>query len=239
MSTQTHIMAVGAHIHDAEVMAGAILARFAAAGHRATVVHATPGDKGNPALPPAEYEKVKLEEARLSAERLGAGMIVLPYKDAELPLSSGSRRVMARLLRTERPDIVLTHWRGSFHPDHYNTHCLVMDALGIAADPAVEIDGLDAHVTRQVFFPENWEDMTGFVPDLYFDISEVYDVWHDAMMLQGLFRGEVSRFPYREYYEGLSLMRGARVGKARAVALMRPPLGTGGEELAEPERMGD
>lgn len=217
-----HVVAVGAHIHDAEVMAGHLVALYTSAGHRGTFVHATPGEKGSQALSADEYRPVKLAEARRTAGRLGADVRFLPYADAELPLDHPTRLQFAALFRELRPDIVLTHWRGSFHPDHWRTHCLVMDGLHMAADPSVDVPGTP-HRTRWVFFPENWEDMTGFQPEMLVDISAVYDRWHAAMMEQGLFRGEVSRFHYREYYEGLSAVRGARAWTERAVALMRSP----------------
>jgi LmbE family N-acetylglucosaminyl deacetylase len=218
-----HVVAVGAHIHDAEVMAGHLIALYTSAGHRGTLVHATPGEKGSPTLPPDEYRPVKLAEARRTARRLGADVRFLPYEDAALPLDHDARLRFAALFRELRPDLVFTHWRGSFHPDHWRTHCLVMDGLRLAADAGVKIPG-EPHRTRWVFFPENWEDMTDFHPEILVDISPVYDRWHAAMMEQGLFRGEVSRFRYREYYEGLSSVRGARAWTQTAVALMRSPL---------------
>ncbi len=218
-----HIVAVGAHIHDAEVMAGHLVALYTSAGHRGTFVHATPGEKGSQTLSAEEYRPIKLDEARRTARRLGADVCFLPYPDAGLPLDQPTRLRFAALFRELRPDVVLTHWRGSFHPDHWRTHCLVMDGITMAADPAVDVPG-EPHRTRWVFFPENWEDMTDFRPEILVDVTPVYGRWHAAMMEQGLFRGEVSRFHYREYYEGLSAVRGARAWTSRAVALMRSPL---------------
>lgn len=224
-SESLHVVAVGAHIHDAEVMAGAILAGYVKAGHRATIIHATPGEKGHPSMSPADYEPIKLDEARRSAARLGADVRFMPYKDAELPLTEEVKWEVADLFRELRPDIVLTHWRGSFHPDHYNTHVLVVDAATRAADDSVRRPR-PPHAIRQLFFPENWEDMTGFVPDILLDVTGSYDIWHDAMMEHGLFRGEVSSFRYGEYYRGLSAARGALARCERAVALMRPRFAT-------------
>ncbi len=52
-------------------------------------------------------------------------------------------------------------------------------------------------------------------------MSDSYDTWLDAAGKYALFRGEVSAFPYRRYYESLSLVRGAECRCARAAALMR------------------
>lgn len=225
-SEKLHFVAVGAHIHDAEVMAGAILACYTSAGHRATIIHATPGEKGHPTMPYADYERIKLEEARRSAEVLGADVVFMPYKDAGLPLTEQVKWELADLFRKLKPDIVLTHWRGSFHPDHYKTHLLTVEAASYAADRAIPRED-PPHSIRQMFYAENWEDMTGFRCDVLVDVSSGYEQWHRAMMEHGLFRGEVSAFAYREYYEGLTAMRGALARCERAVALMRPRFSAG------------
>ena len=225
-SEQLHFVAVGAHIHDAEVMAGAILATYTNAGHRATIIHATPGEKGHPTMPYAEYERIKLDEARRSAAVLGADVIFMPYKDAELPLTEAVKWELADLFRELKPDIVFTHWRGSFHPDHYKTHLLTVEAATYAADATVKREH-PAHSIRQMFYAENWEDMTDFRSDILVDVSASYNRWHNAMMEQGLFRGEVSAFAYKEYYEGLTAMRGALARCERAVALMTPRFASG------------
>lgn len=176
-------------------------------------------------MPFEEYEAIKFDEARKSAALLGADVRFMPYKDAGLPLTEEVKWEVTDLLRELRPDIVLTHWRGSFHPDHYKTHVLTVEAATRAADERVQRTH-PPHAIKQLFFPENWEDMTDFVPDVLVDVTDSYSVWHEAMMEHGLFRGEVSAFRYGEYYRGLTAMRGALARCERAVALMRPRFAT-------------
>ena len=78
------------------------------------------------------------------------------------------------------------------------------------------------HGCWQVFYLDNWEDPTGFQPNTYVDISDVYELWHRGCMQHALFRGEVSQFNYRQYYEGLAMTRGALAGFAKATALVGP-----------------
>lgn len=225
-----HIVAIGAHIHDAEVMAGAVLANYTRNGHSATIIHVTPGEKGHPGVSPEVYEKTKRLEATQSAAVLGAEVVFLPYKDAELPLTTRTINSLASLLRQLQPDCILTHWRGSFHPDHFKTHCLAVEAARKSMDQTFE-DGQEACSSYPVFFCENWEDKTGFIPEILVDISDSYEVWLEAMMKHGLFRGEVSPFNYRAYYEGLVVERGALARTGRAVALMRSPFSSSVQNL--------
>jgi len=60
------------------------------------------------------------------------------------------------------------------------------------------------------------------VPDVYMDVSDVWDRYIEAIRCYSLFRGEVVSFPYEQWYRGASEMRGAEAGVRRAVALMRP-----------------
>jgi N-acetylglucosamine malate deacetylase 1 len=96
-----------------------------------------------------------------------------------------------------------------------------MQARFYAALPAIERTH-PAHSPTTILFPENWEDMDDFEPDLFLDISDVYDRWIEAASQYELFSGSVSGFRYREYYEALAVMRGCLSGFKRAVALKRP-----------------
>jgi len=49
-----HLLAIGAHIGDAEITAGLLVAKYAAAGHRTTLLHLTAGEKGTPKMDVAQ-----------------------------------------------------------------------------------------------------------------------------------------------------------------------------------------
>ncbi len=57
-----HIVAIGAHAGDMELTAGGVIAKYTMAGHRATLVHITPGEKGHPRLSAEEYKQQKMAE---------------------------------------------------------------------------------------------------------------------------------------------------------------------------------
>jgi len=64
------ILAVGAHIGDAEITAGLLVTKYAAAGHRATILHMTAGEKGNPRMDHREYRRQRVTEAQAAAAEL-------------------------------------------------------------------------------------------------------------------------------------------------------------------------
>lgn len=222
MKKQKHkIMVVGAHAGDPEIMAGGLVAKYTNAGHDAVLVHMTPGEKGHKTMSPEDYAEQKREEGYQAAEVLGAKAIFLPYKDAELPLNDEVKYQLCDIIRKEKPDIMVTHWKGSIHKDHEYTYHIVQDAIFYAALPAIKRE-LPAHGCYSQFFAENWEDPNGFEVDTYIDITESYQTWLEAARKYELFSGNVSSFRYLDYYKSLAVMRGCLSRNKYAVALMRP-----------------
>lgn len=215
------IMVVGAHAGDAEIMAGAVVAKYTEAGHQAVLVHMTPGEKGHQTLSPEEYSQQKHAEGLRAAEVLGAKAIFLPYKDAELPLNEAVKYELADIIRAEKPDTIITHWKGSMHKDHEYTHYIVQDAIFYAALPAIKRE-LPAHGCYNQLFAENWEDLEGFEVDTYVDITDSYQLWLNSIKEYELFSGNISTFRYMNYYQALAVLRGCLNRSQYAVGLMRP-----------------
>jgi hypothetical protein len=82
---------------------------------------------------------------------------------------------------------------------------------------------LPAHTVRALYFGENWEDPRDFRPTLYVDTSAGHEQWLRAIQAYELFRGGLSSFPYRRYYEALATIRGAEAGCDYAKAFTTLP----------------
>ena len=216
-----HIVVFGAHIGDAEITTGGVIAKYTREAHNATIVHLTRGEKGHPVLPPEEYEKQKTKEAEESAKILKADVRFLPYRDAELPVNNEVKLIICDAIRELKPDIIVTHWKGSFHRDHVNTYHNVTDGIFYAGLPAIKRK-LPAHHVKGLYFAENWEDPIDFKPEIYIDISETFGVWVDAISKHEFIREETSGFPYMDYYKALARVRGAESGFKYAEAFMIP-----------------
>jgi LmbE family N-acetylglucosaminyl deacetylase len=217
-----HILAIGGHAGDMDLTAGAVIAKYTQEGHKATFLHLTPGEKGHPRLSPEDYAKQKVEEAHKFAEIVGADVRFLAYKDAELPLNEEVKYQVCDVIREVKPDIIITHWKGSMHKDHEYTHHIVLDAQFYAALKTITRD-LPAHFARKMYFADNWEDPYDFNPEVFIDIPEdAYETWVRAMNVYAYARGETSGFPFIEYYKALTIVRGAPVGFKRAQAFAVP-----------------
>lgn len=215
------ILAIGAHMGD-EIAWGIALAAHRRQGHSIGLLHLTPGEKGHKTLTPVEYERQKREEAPRCAELLGAEMWALDYRDGELPTTDEVKLQVCDIIREAKPKLILTHWTGSMHKDHAATAEIMPDAIFYAGLPAFKRD-LPHHWCGRYLHGENWEDQRGYVPETFLEVTqEDIDVYEKAMLSYGLFRGEVSTFPYLEYYKSLARTRGCEVGLPFAVTFAVP-----------------
>src|SRR5579875_535097 len=213
------VLAIGAHAADMEFTCGQALASAVRRGGHAALLHLTLGEAGHPRLSRAAYAIQKKREAETAAQRLGASMRYFDYPDALLPYNDEVALKICDVIREVRPPVVITHWGGSSHKDHQNTHYLVNDAIFYAGLPAIDRPAGPAHAVRELFYAENWEDAKQFEPDTYLDCTDVYDTWLFAAQSYELFRGGLSSFRYADYYEALTITRGALGGFPRAIAL--------------------
>ncbi len=218
-----HLLVIGAHIGDAEITGGLIATKYAQAGHRVTILHMTAGERGNPTMDEQQYRAQRIREAQASAKIIGAQeCLILDHPDGELHADPPTIHAMCDTIRRLRPNIILTHWRGSFHRDHRACHEIVMEGAFLAALPAVKREH-PAHLLRGLYYLENWEDMEDYHPDLWVDVSDAFGAWVAACHEHELLRGEIA-FDYLRYYTALAVKRGAEIGVKHAVTVSLPPI---------------
>jgi N-acetylglucosamine malate deacetylase 1 len=230
MSPRT-VLAVGAHVGDMDLTAGPLLAQNALDGGRSVLLALTPGERGHPRLPVAEYREQKIAEAHAFAAGIGAEAIVYDdLSDGFLACTDGVAARLARDVRTVRPDLLLSHWPRSIHRDHEQASLLAERARYLSGLPGHEEhdDGPTGrrHGVRELLHTENWEDAEGFAADVVVEISEVaHRTWLDAIRGQAFARGETYGFRYIDYYDAQLVTRGCLARVDRAVALADPGRG--------------
>jgi LmbE family N-acetylglucosaminyl deacetylase len=214
------IMAIAAHPGDGLFTMGAAVAQQIARGGSGVFLSLSFGERGAPKdIPVKQYAEMQRTATEKAARLLGAEAVFLPYPDAEIPFNEESSLSLCDAIREHKPDIVITHWSGSWHKDHQNTHLMVHDAI-FFADLGTLDRKLPRHTVGKLYYAENWEDATDFKPDVYIDIEPVYDKWIQACDLYPMWRGQTGFFRYNDYYSSLATMRGCLSGFKRAVALM-------------------
>jgi N-acetylglucosamine malate deacetylase 1 len=218
---QSSIMAIAAHPGDAFFAMGAPVALQVRLGGQGSFLSLSLGEKGSSTIPPAHYGILQREASQRAAAMLSARASFLTYPDGQIPVNDEAKFAVCDLIRAYKPDVVVTHWRGSWHKDHKACYEIVNDAVFYAALPAI-LRKQPAHAVAKLFFADNWEDADGFKADTYLDITPVFQHWIDACAAFPMWRGE-NGFRYNDYYGSLAIERGCLSGSKYAVALMSPP----------------
>ncbi|MDQ2943416.1 MAG: PIG-L family deacetylase [Candidatus Dormibacteraeota bacterium] len=199
-------------------MGGALASAIAGRGEPAHLIHLTRGERGHPTLPAERFAEQLDEEMNRASRALN-----VPFRWAGLraPLSDArlgeACEAVQDLLVELRPAAVLTHWVGSWHPSHVQAHIAVRDAVTARRENGQPID---------LLYGENCEDLLGFNPTGFADVSSVQDDWRQALRAYDLYRrsesdaGSDSPVPYSSYYEAAMKVRGLQAGMERAQTVM-------------------
>lgn len=214
------IMAIAAHPGDGFFTMGATVAQQIHSGGAGVFLSLSIGERGAPRnIPVKQYGELQRTATDKAAQLIGATAVYLTYPDGQIPFNEESALAVCDVIRAEKPEIVVTHWSGSWHKDHQNCHLIVHDAIFFAGLQTME-RSKPAHSVAKLYYADNWEDATNFQADTYLDIDSVCDKWLQACDLYPMWRGQTGFFRYNDYYSSLAVMRGALSNYKRAVALM-------------------
>jgi LmbE family N-acetylglucosaminyl deacetylase len=131
------VLALGAHPDDIELSCAGTLARFVEAGTEVHLAVACLGDRGGP---DSSIAATRRDEARRSAELLGVPIEFLGFGDAAIPDTPEARDQFTRLIRSSRPNLILTHAPDDYHPDHVRVSELATQCAWFAASPGHRLD---------------------------------------------------------------------------------------------------
>jgi LmbE family N-acetylglucosaminyl deacetylase len=179
-------MLVVAHPDDSEFSSAGTVARLKDAGKRVVLIQVTSGDKGTPdaTTDPEELGRIREGEMRDAARRLGMDEVVfLRCADGSLMPDLELREKIVRMIRTHKPDVIITHdpFRPyALHPDHRAVGLATTDAVyPTARDPLYFPEhlreGLEPHKTAEIWF------FGAEQPDRFIDITETFERKMDAL----------------------------------------------------------
>ncbi len=174
MSAPLRLLIIGAHPDDADYAAGGLAALYRAADHVVHMVSLTNGDAGHHQLPGPELARRRKAEAAAAGNVIGSTYEVLDNHDGELLPTLENRRLVIRLIRSFRPDLVLTHRPNDYHPDHRYTSQLVQDAAYLVTVPAIVPEV--SHLSRDpviCYLPDDFQRPYPLQPAVAIDVGPV------------------------------------------------------------------
>ncbi len=183
------IICFGAHPDDCELKAGGVAALWAAKGHHVKFVSVTNGDIGHWREAGGPLARRRKAEVERCAKVLGIATEVLDIHDGELMPTLENRRLVTRLIRDWKADIVMSHRPNDYHPDHRYTGVLVQDSAYMVAVPyfCPDVPPLKKNPVF-LFYPDNFQKPNAFQADIVVSIDSVIEKKLDALdMLESQF----------------------------------------------------
>jgi LmbE family N-acetylglucosaminyl deacetylase len=174
MAGKVRVLFIGAHPDDCEFMAGGLASLYAKHGHVVKFVSLTNGDTGHFNQGGGALARRRAAEAQAASKVLGIEYDVIDHHCGELMPSLENRRVVIRLIRLFKPDLVLTHTPDDYHPDHRYTSILVQDSAYSVTVP-MQVP-LTPHLSVNPYYGYIFGTPTkslSFQPDVLIPIDEV------------------------------------------------------------------
>lgn len=204
--TRLSIVCVGGHPDDPESGCGGTLARYAALGHRVTILYLTRGERGIDGKSLDDAARIRTAESEAACRILGATPAFFGQIDGATELSHPHVETMRRLLAAAKPDLVFTHWPVDTHMDHQVASILTVRAW------------MGLNTARLYFFEVNAGSQTqGFLPNTYVDISPVVEQKKTALFAHV---SQDGRGIWREHHEIMAQWRGREAGVTAAEAFV-------------------
>ncbi len=192
------IICFGAHPDDCELQASGTAAMWAAKGHHVLFVSVSNGDIGHwreAGGPLARRRKAEVEAAH---KLLGIKGEILDIHDGEVLPTIENRRMITRLIREWKADIVMGHRPNDYHPDHRYTGVLVQDAAYMVTVPHFCPDVPYMKKNPAFFYyPDRFQKPNPFQPDVIISIDSVMEKKLDALaiMESQFYEGGANGYP--------------------------------------------
>ncbi len=176
------VIAFGAHPDDCELKVAGTAAKWAKLGHHVKFVSVTNGDIGHWGMAGGPLAQRRTAEVRQCAKLLGIESEVLDVHDGELLPTLENRKLLTKLIREWKADVVLSHRPNDYHPDHRNVGVLVQDAAYMVTVPyfCPDVPYLEKNPVF-LYYEDRFTKPTRFAADVVVAIDDVVGKKLDAV----------------------------------------------------------
>jgi LmbE family N-acetylglucosaminyl deacetylase len=176
------IIVFGAHPDDAEYKTAGVAVKWARLGHYVKLVSVTNGDIGHWKEAGGPLAQRRAAEAAACAKKLGVTSQVLDIHDGELLPSLENRKLITRVIREWKADIVIAHRPWDYHPDHRYVGVLIQDAAFMVTVPFIVPD-VPFLKKNPVFLysSDGFQKPYPFTPDIAVSVDDSFDQKLDGL----------------------------------------------------------
>lgn len=177
-----NVLAIGCHPDDLEIGCGGTLARYAARGDTVVMCHVANGNMGHVVLQPDELRLMRTKEAEAAGRLLGAVEVInLDVGDLEVDSANAATAdKLIGLVRTVKPDVIITHGPDDYMRDHVEVGRLVFDASFSSSVPHRLPDISVYGGIVPIYYMDTLAGVN-FLPEEYVDISDTMDTKLNAV----------------------------------------------------------
>ena len=176
MTPPLDILALAAHRDDVEQTCGGTLLKMAQRGHRTGILDLTQGEMGT-----RGSAEDRAREAAEAAKILRTSWRqALDIPDGRVENTWENRLKVVRVLREQRPRVViLPYWKGR-HPDHYTASVLGYEACFLAGLAKLDVEGATKpHRPFKIIYATLYYDVR---PTFVVDITEQFEARLESLM---------------------------------------------------------
>lgn len=176
------IVVFGAHPDDAEYKTGGTAVQWARQGHHVKLVSVTNGDIGHWREAGGPLAIRRATEAAACAKKLGVTSQVLDIHDGELMPTLENRKLITRIIREWRADMVIAHRPWDYHPDHRYVGVLVQDAAFMVTVPFIcpDIPPLQKNPVF-LYSSDGFQKPYPFTPDIAVAVDDAFEQKLDGL----------------------------------------------------------
>ena len=211
------LMVVSAHAADWVWRCSGTIAKYKKMGAEVCVVCLTHGERGESGelwkKEGANKENVmatRLAESKAVVEYLGVDDFEMwDYQDHPLVMSSEILDRLNEKMRIFKPTVIVTHdWHDDTNTDHVVASDITFTAFAMSKHKGIESETMTTNSIVQIYgFEPSQTERSGYVPEVYIDITEV---WEQKMRAMSLIKAQPVTY---KIHERVSTHRGWQAGR--------------------------
>ena len=170
------ILAMGAHPDDVELSCFGTLARCVNRGDTVVVCSLTNGNLGHKYIDKEKLSLVRMVESVEASKVIGASFCTLDIADGSVDEHDEDQILkVTNLIRSIKPDVIITHSEDEYHRDHIETSKLVFHSSMLASLPSFTSQYPSITHIPHILYMEGIEGAY-FTPQIFVDVSETFEL---------------------------------------------------------------